>query len=98
MLELPAGEAAKALDVPPRTLNYWLTTGEIKGYQKLTGRWWVSIGELRRIIRERGQEGSRTEAHFNRYVKENVLPKYEGESRELSTDVLCLTESEGQAV
>ena len=97
-LEIPASVAAKALDMSVRTMNYWLTEGEVKGFQKISGRWWTTVGELRRVIAERGQVGTRTESHFERYLEEKIIPKYGKGDGETSTDVLDLSEDDGQPV
>ncbi|HVA88656.1 MAG TPA: hypothetical protein VNL71_02330 [Chloroflexota bacterium] len=74
MHQIPAQLAARAMGVPPRTLNYWLESGELTGEQTLTGRWWVLVGSCRALIRKRKGPNSREEANFDTILMKGELP------------------------
>lgn len=81
MEELKPVQLAEALDVPQRTIQFWLRTGALMGKQKMTGRWVVTAGEARRFIRARDIAAADAEAmldawldrHFSDSRKEAVL-------------------------
>ena len=91
---IAASDAAKALAVPVRTVNHWLNVGEMQGEQSLTGRWTTTVGELFRVIEERGFAGKPLEQQVRERLRNDILPKYQDDAGkggdELSTSVLCL--------
>lgn len=74
MLEIPVAEAAEAVGVPLRTVQWWLQTGQLEGRQTITGRWMVQVGNLRRLIiklSERRKDGGRTLAHLEAWLEKH---------------------------
>ena len=70
MEEVAASEVAPVLDAPLRTVQYWLKTGQLDGYQKITGRWMVSVGSVRTFIERRARDGGRAEKRFDAFVEQ----------------------------
>jgi hypothetical protein len=84
MEELKPVQLAAALDVPQRTIQFWLRSGALQGKQKMTGRWVVSAGEARRFIRERKIAVADTEALLDAWLDAHFAqPVEQEEEREV---------------
>lgn len=74
-VRIPAGEAARLIGVPASTFNLWLRNGEVVGKQGITGRWYVRVGDLLRLLTDRGAD-SELLADVNERLRSEITPKY----------------------
>lgn len=75
MYQIPPSVAARAMKVSISSIHLWLTTGELKGEQTLSGRWWVFVASCRSFIRKRKGANSRDEADFDTVLNATTLPR-----------------------
>jgi hypothetical protein len=75
MHQIPPSLAAKAMKVSNSSIHHWLLTGELKGEQTVSGRWWVFVVSCRAFIRRKRGEGSKEEADFDAVLSRGPLPR-----------------------
>jgi hypothetical protein len=75
MHQIPPSLAAKAMKVSNSSIHYWLSTGELKGEQTVSGRWWVFVVSCRAYIRRKKGPNSREEADFDAALNRVRLPQ-----------------------
>ena len=74
--EISTGDAARALGVTTRTIQNWLISEEIDGYQQINGRWMVYVRSLFALIEKRQvNDGGRTMRRLVTWLEEYTREK-----------------------
>lgn len=69
-------QVAAALQVPERTIYFWLDKEWLPAVQEINRRWTITVGNVRQFIRSRKvRDSGRTELRFNQWIDENILGK-----------------------
>lgn len=85
---IPAPLAARALDVPLRTVHFWIDHSILEGRATMTRRRWVKVASCRTLIQERMEDEGSKEERFDNVLTSKPLPAIPADILRESPNVL----------